>query len=127
MKSLQKASFTIEMALIMPVILLVVFSGIYLMAHVRNRAFLTASACEQAVSGHDPETPALFAAVDPARSKEDSEERRTVSFKAGTIYFSGQALWDIKAEGTYEKIKPVTFIRKFLAARQLVEPQDGLD
>jgi len=69
MKSLQKASFTIEMALIMPVILLVVFSGIYLMAHVRNRAFLTASACEQAVSGHDPETPALFAAVDPARRK----------------------------------------------------------
>ena len=48
MKKLKKGSFTIEAALLMPLILMVLMGLLYLDFFVHNRAWLTAAACESA-------------------------------------------------------------------------------
>ena len=51
MKKLKKGSFTLEAALLMPLLLMVIMSMLYLDFFVHNRAWLTAAAYEAAVSG----------------------------------------------------------------------------
>lgn len=51
MKKVKRGSFTIEAALLMPVIFLVLMGVLYLNFFVHNRAWLTAAAYEAAVSG----------------------------------------------------------------------------
>ena len=51
MKKLKKGSFTLEAALLMPLLLTVIMSMLYLDFFVHNRAWLTAAAYEAAVSG----------------------------------------------------------------------------
>ena len=51
MKKLKKGSFTLEVALLMPLLLTVIMSMLYLDFFVHNRAWLTAAAYEAAVSG----------------------------------------------------------------------------
>lgn len=51
MKKLKKGSFTIEAALLMPLILMVLMGLLYLDFFVHNRAWLTSAAYEAAVSG----------------------------------------------------------------------------
>ena len=53
MKKLKKGSFTLEAALLMPLLLTVIMSMLYLDFFVHNRAWLTAAAYEAAVSGSD--------------------------------------------------------------------------
>ena len=50
-KQLRKGSMAIETALLMPVILLVIMTVLYLFFYVHNRAWLTAAAYEAALSG----------------------------------------------------------------------------
>lgn len=50
MKKVKRGSFTIEAALLMPVIFLVLMGVLYLNFFVHNRAWLTAAAYEAAVS-----------------------------------------------------------------------------
>jgi hypothetical protein len=118
---MEQASFTIEAALLMPCILLVLFSVFYLNFHVRNRAYLSAASCEQAVTDHDPENPDLFAAMNLSRSKEDGEEFRSVAFAADTIALYGGWKWSISEKGQYRIVKPVSFIWKLRAAKELPE------
>ncbi|MBQ9064067.1 MAG: pilus assembly protein [Blautia sp.] len=49
--TISKASFTVEAACIMPVVLMVTFSCLYLCFYVHNRTFLTAAANEASVCG----------------------------------------------------------------------------
>lgn len=49
MKKLKKGSFTLEAALLMPLLLTVIMSMLYLDFFVHNRAWLTAAAYEAAV------------------------------------------------------------------------------
>lgn len=51
MKKIKKGSFTIEAALLMPLILMVLIGVLYLDFFVHNRAWLTSAAYEAAVSG----------------------------------------------------------------------------
>ena len=51
MRKIKKGSFTVEAALLMPVIFLVLMGLLYLNFYVHNRAWLTAAAYEAAVSG----------------------------------------------------------------------------
>lgn len=51
MKNIKKGSLTVEMALLTPVILLVIFSVLYLFFWVHNRAWLSAAAYEAAIDG----------------------------------------------------------------------------
>ena len=50
-KKINKGSMTIELALLMPVILLVLFGVLFLFFYVHNRAWLTAAAYETALDG----------------------------------------------------------------------------
>ena len=63
-KQLRKGSMTIETALLMPVILLVIMTVLYLFFYVHNRAWLTAAAYEAALSG------SMEAAVPDGNSRE---------------------------------------------------------
>jgi hypothetical protein len=119
--NLRRASFTIEAALLIPCILLVIFAVFYLNFHVCSRACLSAAACEQAISGHDPENPELFAAVNLSRMKEENGKTRTVSFAADTIALYGGWKWSISEKGEYAVVDPVSFIRKLRAAESLTE------
>ena len=51
MKRIKKGSFTIEAALLMPLLLMVLMGVLYLDFFVHDRAWLTSAACEAAVSG----------------------------------------------------------------------------
>lgn len=51
MEQLKKGSFTVELACLMPLYLLVIFTSIYLCFYVHNRAWLTAAAHESALIG----------------------------------------------------------------------------
>ena len=122
---MNKASFTIEAALLMPCILLVLFGLFYLNFHVRNRAALTAASCEQAITGHDPENPDLFGAMNLSRSKSENESSRTVSFSADTIALYGNWKWSISEKAEYLIADPVKLIRQIRAAKKITEGQDG--
>ena len=63
-KQLRKGSMAIETALLMPVILLVIMTVLYLFFYVHNRAWLTAAAYEAALSG------SMEAAVPDGNSRE---------------------------------------------------------
>ena len=120
-ENLRRASFTLEAALLSPCILLVIFAVFYLNFHVCSRACLSAAACEQAISGHDPENPELFAAMNLSRVKEESGNTRIVSFAADTIALYGGWKWSISEKGEYAIVDPVSFIRKLRAAESLPE------
>lgn len=51
MTKIKKGSFTIEAALLMPLLLMVLMGVLYLDFFVHDRAWLTSAACEAAVSG----------------------------------------------------------------------------
>ncbi len=112
-------SFTVEAALLMPLILMVILSAIYLTAHTANRASLAAFACEQAISGHAQKTPELFAAGKVTRKETDTEKERSVTYLSNTVYFSGETIWEMEVAAVYKKVKPVSFIRKIRAAGKL--------
>ena len=52
-------------------------------------------------------------------SRSDSEKERKVSYEAGTLYLTGETLWNIREEAAYTKLKPVKAIRKIAAAKRL--------
>lgn len=118
-KLLSRGSVTAETALIMPVLLLTILASLYLTIHVRNGACMTASCIEQAISGREQALPALFFAEGASQDKEESESQRTVSMRAGTVYFSGQLLWTAESKRTYKKYYPVTYLRKIRGVRDL--------
>ena len=51
LEKIRKGSFTIEAACVMSLVLLVLMGVLYLSFFVHNRAWLTAAACESAISG----------------------------------------------------------------------------
>ena len=114
-----RASFTVETALIMPIVIFTVFMSVYITAHIHNRAYLTARAAEQAISGRERETPAFFAGGEIIVSGKDSKTERVVSGEAGTFYYTGSQLWMIKVKETYKKYRPVEMIRVKRAAEKL--------
>lgn len=114
-----QASLTVEAAMIIPVLFTAAFLLFYLTAHVHNRCVLGASAAEQAISGHEQEDPSYLAMTGLKCSRSDSEKERKVSYEAGTLYLTGETLWNIREEAAYTKLKPVKAIRKIAAAKRL--------
>ena len=51
LRQIKKGSFTIEAACVMSLVLLVLMGVLYLSFFVHNRAWLTAAACESALTG----------------------------------------------------------------------------
>lgn|GEM_PF-1589362 len=105
-------SFTAETAMLMPVIFAVVFTCVYFCFHLHNRASLTAGCAEQAVSGREQDPPGLPAVSGLQVTHSETETARTCGASAGTLWYTGEKLWDIRVSETYERFRPVAFTRK---------------
>ena len=117
--SLKRAAFTVEAALIMPVILMVILSVLYLCMHVHNRNYLISYAVEQSISGHVQPDPSLLFSSDISVSRTDGGNMRTVSYAAGTVYYNGRKLYSISEHAGYRKVKPVTYLWRMRAVKRI--------
>lgn len=117
--SLKRAAFTVEAALIMPVILMVILSVLYLCMHVHNRNYLISYAVEQSISGHTQPDPELIFLSDISVSRTDGGNMRTVSYTAGTVYYTGRRLYGISEKAGYRKVKPVTYLWRMRSVKKI--------
>ena len=139
MNRIKKGSFTIEAALLMPVIFLVLMGILYLNFFVHNRAWLTAAAYEAAVSG----SMEGYSKNGNVYEKADIQGRMLGSMGLlGGENFSMQTSagksvqvtyrmeipagflglkWNLKATGKAVPLRPVGWIRKVKSARDAVE------
>lgn len=125
----RKGSFTIELACLMPLILLILIGCIYLCLYVHNRTWLTAAAYESAIIGSremlvkdgTPQTaayargklllaPRLFGAENLSMSADTESKKVIVQFDADTIASYGGLSWHLTARGQAKAIDPVSFI-----------------
>ena len=116
---LKRAAFTVEAALIMPVILMVLLSVLYLCMHVHNRNYLLSYAVEQSISGHTQPDPELIFSSDISVSRTDGGNMRTVSYTAGTVYYTGKRLYNISEKAGYRKVKPVTYLWRMRSVKKI--------
>ena len=116
---LVRAAFTVEAALIMPVILMVILSSLYLCMHVHNRNYLRSYAVEQSISGHEQPDPALLFSSDISASRTDGGNMRTVSYTAGTVYYTGRRLYSISEHAGYRKVRPVAYLWRMRAVKKI--------
>ena len=114
-------SLTVEAALLMPVIFLVVFMSLYLTIHIHNRMWIGAYASEQAVSGHIQPDPELLFAGKMTSERSESGSARSVLISGETVYFTGQALWRTEASARYDICRPLTYLWKIKAAKRLTD------
>ena len=118
-KNLRRGAFTVEAALLMPVILMVILSSLYLCMHVHNRNYLRAYAVEQSISGHVCPDPALLFSSDISAGRTDGGNMRTVSYTAGTVYYTGRRLYSISERAGYRKVKPVTYLWRMRSVKKI--------
>lgn len=134
-----QGSFTVEAAMVMPLVLLVIMGILYLFFFVHNRAWLTAAAYEAAVSGSMEGIKKDGKADETARMK--SEMLGNTGFiggenlssqvhvgKAVTVIYRMDTpaeflgdIWKIRVEGNAEIVRPVSWIRKVKAAADIVK------
>ena len=129
-----KGSLTIEASCIMPVILLTVFSCLYLCFYVHNRTFLTAAACESAVTGSTESVKERAETYEAAREKsimlgntgffgaedlttgttagEAHGEEIRVTYSLRTLFSPFAIDWALSAEGEAYVIRPAEVIRE---------------
>ena len=103
-------SLTVEAALLMPVIFLVVFMSLYLTVHIHNRVWIGAYAAAQAVSGRVQPDPDLLFAGKMTSERSESDSARSV-----------QVLWSTDASARYEICRPLPYLWKIKAAKGLTE------
>lgn len=115
---LTRGSLTAEAAMLMPLVFFTVFMALYLAFHVHIRTVLSSGAGEQAISGHEQETPSLMAAAGITASFADGSSRRTVRYTGGTAWYTGTVLWSTDVSRTYRKYRPVKLLRKAAAVRR---------
>ena len=131
---LSSGSLTVEAACIMPLILLTVFSCLYLCFYVHNRAYLTSAACESAVCGGIEGVKESGNPYEAARERSiflgstgffgaedlhtytlagtESGERISVFYELETALGRYVLRRHLKAEGTAEIIRPSSDIRE---------------
>ncbi|MDO4620824.1 MAG: pilus assembly protein [Lachnospiraceae bacterium] len=112
---------TVEAALVMPVVLAVILTSLWFCFHVYNRTVLALSCGEQAVSGHEQEAPMLVAAGEVKISREDSVKERSIGGESETIWYAPDNRHVIAEKSTYQKVKPVAFMRRAYAVIELTE------
>lgn len=142
-KFLEKGSFTIETACVIPLVFLVVFGSLYLCLFVHNRAWLTAAAYEAAVTGSmegilkegTPHEKAKEKSIELGNTGFFGAENLTVQssvgkkvsvvYDADTIVPVGGLNWHLRAEGSSKIVDPVKFIRNIKAAADLAAQVTG--
>lgn len=137
-KVMSKASFTVETACIMPLILLTITGTLYLCFYVHNRTWLKAAACEATLSGsmegvkehgkvqETAETKArelgnqgLFGGTN-LRMKTEAEKGVKVTYDIDTAAVFG-INWRLHVESTSEIVKPVEWVRRIKGAAGILE------
>lgn len=137
--NLCKGSFTIEAACVMSIVLLTVMGVIYLSFFVHNRAWLTAAACESALTGSmegirkdgQAEQAAEsrcrelgnvgFFGAENLTGQVQGGKKIKVTYTADTISGFGGLKWELMAEGSSLIIRPAAWIRKIKAASEVIE------
>lgn len=138
-QNMKKGSFTVEAACVMSLVLLVILAMIYLFFFVHNRAWLTAAACESALAGSMEGTKEdgkvyetadmrakelanvrFFGAENLSKSVKAGKEVQ-VAYSAETISGGGSLHWNFMVQGKSKIIRPVEWIRKIKAAKELIE------
>ncbi|MDO4477432.1 MAG: pilus assembly protein [Lachnospiraceae bacterium] len=109
--SVKKASATVETAMVIPVILIVVFGLLYLDFHTQNSMVCLSAAAEQAISGQTHEDLVTFGNR-PVRGISEDAASRTVSFETSIRTIYGAYQRTSRHEASYDKLYPVSFIRK---------------
>ena len=112
LRSYRKASFTVEASLLMPLVLLVIFAVLYLDFHVQNRNVILASACENAITGHDRDPLVLMGTEGADKTLEDDGKKRTVSYSLVTSSVYGGYAWEAASSAEYVICDPVSLIRE---------------
>ena len=107
-----RAVMTVELALLTPLILTVIFAILYLDFHTQNRVTMQCAAVEQAVSGNEYEDILLMGGAAAERTASENAGKRQVSFSSRIESVYGGFLWDSSAEAEYELMYPVDFIWK---------------
>lgn len=137
-KYLKRGSFTIEAACVMSLVLLVLMVVLYLTFFVHNRAWLTAAACEAALTGsmegvrkdgqskqaaearvRELGNTGFFGAENLTGQVQDGKEIR-VTYTADTIAGFGAGKWKLAADGSSGIIRPTEWIRKIKAASEVI-------
>ena len=139
LKKWKKGSFTVETALVMPIILLVLMGLLYLSFFVHNRAWLTAAAYEAAVSGSMEGYRKNGAVYETADVKgrilgsegfpggENFSMQTSAGKKVEVTYrmdiaagYMGEN-WNFKVSGEAEVLRPVEWIRKAKGIADVLE------
>ncbi len=126
-----KGSFTIEMACLMPLFLLVIFGCIYLCFFVHNRVWLTAAAHESAIvgcqemgkedwmaesaAGQRGKTllaPRLYGIQNLQMQVQRDRKKLKVQFDGDTVSAYGGLAWHLQVNAEEKWIDPVGFIWK---------------
>lgn len=111
-------SYTVELALLTPLLLLTLVGSIYIVMHFHNSASLAAGACEIAVSGKaDTELAPLLFSPPAVPSISANASARSVRFDSFTLWHGGR-LWGISRGATYEKARPVTAMNRLRAVKK---------
>ncbi|MDD3217593.1 MAG: pilus assembly protein [Lachnospiraceae bacterium] len=131
---MKKASFTVECALLMPIILYVIIGLLYLDFHIHNQCWFTAAAYESAIDGslaavrrnqdglreaeekaQNLENIDLLGEINTNYEVSGDKQKVQVEFTSSTIAVWGGFHWDLEAKAESRIIKPVVFIRKYRA------------
>ena len=115
------ASVTVESALLLPSVLLVLLLMLYLMAHVHDRSALLSSACEQAAAGTEREVSVLFLNESYSRSGSETRAERSVRYELSTAPLLSGSVFQEELEAVYERIEPSAFMHLASALHEQVQ------
>lgn len=122
------ASYTVELALLVPVLLLALLGSIYMVMHFHNSASLQAGACEIAVTGKaDTTIPPLLFSPSAAPNISENAASRSVSFDSYTAWYGGETR-TLSRNARYEVSRPVTAMNLVRAGKKAVgvlEEEEG--
>jgi Flp pilus assembly protein TadG len=143
-REIRTASFTVEAALVMPVVLVTLIALLYMCFYVHNRAWLTAAAYEAALSGSMEGVRKDGPVKETAQLKSESLARTgfygarnlkanakvdwglladkvVVTYELDTIPVLGNFSWHLKTEAKVKVFRPVGLLRLGKSAGELVQ------
>ena len=114
-----QGSMTIEMVLLIPLILTVIFGLLYFDFYTQNKVTVLCAAVEQAISGNEYDDIFLIGGANSERTSSESKSKRQVSFTSETSAVYGEFAWEINETAAYEILYPTDFVWKIKTLKKL--------
>ncbi len=108
------ASFTVEAALLMPILFFSLFSVIYLTFHIHNAAALHANAAERTVTGTQQTAIHYMASEHQTLSVQNRKTHRTASYSASIMNYNDRLFGTVSGTVVYQKYDPTKELRCML-------------